>query len=65
MEAYAKVTGVGVTDFNINDPEYESRIFAFGASGDPYAILQEAYKYVDLNNKPRIESLRLISGYKF
>ena len=40
---YAKVTGAGATDFGINDPDYESRNFVFGASGDPYAILQEAY----------------------
>lgn len=44
---YAKVTGAGVTDFDINDPEYESRTFAFGASGDPYVILQEAYVTYD------------------
>ncbi len=44
---YAKVTGAGVTDFDLNDPMYESRTFAFGASGDPYAILQEAYLAYD------------------
>ncbi|OQX60118.1 MAG: hypothetical protein B5M52_01140 [Helicobacteraceae bacterium 4484_230] len=40
---YAKVTGVGATDFGINDPDYESRNFVFGHSGDSYAILQEAH----------------------
>ena len=44
----AKITGAGVTDFGINNSLYESRTFAFGASGDPYAILQEAYiQYVN------------------
>jgi len=40
---YAKLTGAGVTDFGINDPNYESRTFAFGADGASYGILQEAY----------------------
>lgn len=44
----AKITAAGVTDFGMNDPLYESRTFAFGPSGDPYAILQEAYvEYVN------------------
>lgn len=45
---YGKITGAGVTDFGLNDPEYETRTFALGKPGDPgyghsYAILQEAY----------------------
>ena len=36
-------TGAASTDFGINDPRYNSRTFGFGASGDPYAILQEAF----------------------
>lgn len=39
----AKITGAGSTDFGINNPMYESRTFGFGSTGDPYAILQEAY----------------------
>jgi len=44
---YAKITGAGATDFGINDPDYESRNFVFGASGDSYAILQEAHVVYD------------------
>lgn len=40
---YAKITGIFVTDFGLNDPEYNSRTFGFGASGRPYALTQEAY----------------------
>lgn len=40
---YGKITGAGITDFGINDSIYESRTFAFGADGESYAILQEAY----------------------
>ena len=43
-----KITGSGSTDFGLNDSIYESRTFGFGASGSPYALLQEAYiKYVN------------------
>ncbi len=38
-----KITGAASTDLGINDPLYNSRTFGFGASGDPYAILQEAF----------------------
>ncbi len=39
----AKVTGAAVTDFGINDSDFETRNFAYGDNMDPYAILQEAY----------------------
>ncbi len=39
----AKVTGAAVTDFGVNHEKWETRTFAFGDNGDPYAILQEAY----------------------
>ena len=44
---YGKITGAAVTDLGINDPLYNSRTFGFGASGDPYAILQEAHLAYD------------------
>jgi len=40
---YGKITGAAVTDLGINDPLYNSQTLGFGASGEPYAILQEAY----------------------
>jgi hypothetical protein len=44
-----KMTGAGATDFGLNDPDKESRLFVFGASQSSYAILQEAF--VSYNSK--------------
>ena len=40
---HGKITGAGVTDFGLNDPDYEERTFALGSDKKSYAILQEAY----------------------
>jgi hypothetical protein len=40
---HGKITGAGVTDFGLNDPDYETRTFALGTDNKSYAILQEAY----------------------
>ncbi|MEA1918561.1 MAG: hypothetical protein U9N52_01870 [Campylobacterota bacterium] len=42
-----KVTGAGATDFGMNDPEKESRLFVFGAEKKPFTILQEAFAQYD------------------
>ncbi|WP_456450197.1 hypothetical protein [Hydrogenimonas sp.] len=38
-----KATVAGVTDFGLNDPDYETRTFALGTDNKSYAILQESY----------------------
>ena len=44
-----KVTGAGATDFGLNDPEKENRLFVYGASKKPFAILQEAFAEYNSN----------------
>ncbi len=44
---YGKVTGLFVTDFGLNDPDYNSRTFGFGADGRPYGLVQEAFLAFD------------------
>ncbi len=44
---YGKITGIFVTDFGLNDPAYNSRTFAFGTGGKPYALTQEAFVAYD------------------
>lgn len=39
----AKVTGAGITDFGINNPDYESGTLVYGAKHESFSILQEAY----------------------
>jgi len=48
---YAKLTGAGITDLGINDPLYETRTFAFGESGEPFAIITDAYLAYDDNGQ--------------
>jgi len=46
-----QITGVGVTDFGINDEKYESRNFVFDPNKrEPYAILQEAFLHYGTHN---------------
>jgi hypothetical protein len=46
-----QITGIGVTDFGINDEKYESRNFVFDPNErKSYALLQEAFLYYGTHN---------------
>ncbi|WP_300366832.1 hypothetical protein [Hydrogenimonas sp.] len=57
-----KITGAGVTDFGLNDPDYETRTFALGTDNKSYAILQEAYlKYKDETNEVVVGAKEIVT----
>ncbi|WP_456383214.1 OprD family outer membrane porin [Hydrogenimonas sp.] len=57
-----KITGAGVTDFGLNDPDYETRTFALGTDNKSYAILQEAYlRYKDQTNEVAIGAKEIVT----
>ena len=59
----AKVTVAGVTDFGVNNPDYESRNFVFDSTDkEPFAILQEVYlNYKDKNHNITVGRNELIT----
>ncbi|WP_457595790.1 hypothetical protein [Hydrogenimonas sp.] len=58
----AKITGAGVTDFGLNDPDYETRTFALGTDNKSYAILQEAYvRYKDAANEVVVGAKEIVT----